>query len=85
MDSKVTLSFDQEVIRKAKAYAESKNISLSRLTEYLLRQATSDYYRQLEDLPIADWVRDVAEGKAEYSTRPKTRKALKSEYFDSRI
>ncbi len=84
MDAKITLSFDQDVIRKAKEYAESQHISLSRLTEYLLRQATSEQYRQLEDMPIADWVRDVAEGRAEYATRPKTRKAMKSAYFDSR-
>ena len=36
MDSKVTLSFDAGVIAKAKAFAEANNISLSRLTEFLL-------------------------------------------------
>jgi hypothetical protein len=84
MDAKVTLSFNKEVIRKAKEFAEVQNISLSRLLEYLLRKATSGNYQQLEDLPIADWVNEVAEGKAEYITRPKSRKALKKEFFDSR-
>ena len=84
MDAKVTLSFDREVIREAKKFAEAHNISLSRLMEFLLRKATSGHYQDLEDLPIADWVFEVSEGKAEYHTRPKTRKALKNEFLDSR-
>jgi hypothetical protein len=36
MDAKITLSFDETVIKKAKRYAENNNISLSRLTEFLL-------------------------------------------------
>jgi len=47
MDAKVTLSFDKEVIEKAKALAEAHNISLSRFLEYLLRKATSGNYREL--------------------------------------
>lgn len=35
MDSKVTLSFNGEIIGKAKRFAEQNNISLSRLTEFL--------------------------------------------------
>jgi len=84
MDAKVTLSFDREVIQKAKALAEAHNISLSRFLEYLLRKATSENYQELEDLPIADWVNEVAEGKAEYLTRPRSRKTLNREFFDSR-
>lgn len=84
MDAKVTLSFDKEVIEKAKALAEVHNISLSRFLEYLLRKATSGNYQELEELPIADWVNEVAEGQAEYLTRAKSRKALKKEFFDSR-
>ncbi len=37
MDAKITLSFDKSVITKAKRYAEDNNISLSRLTEFLLK------------------------------------------------
>lgn len=84
MDAKVTLSFDQEVIKKAKAFAEAQNISLSRLLEYMLRKATSGNFQELEELPIADWVNEIAEGRAEYRTRPKSRKDLKKEFFDSR-
>tara|TARA_R110001592_G_scaffold269627_2_gene535963 strand:+ start:870 stop:1118 length:249 start_codon:yes stop_codon:yes gene_type:complete len=80
MDAKVTLSFDQEVIKSAKAFAEKNNISLSRLTEFLYRQITSNEYKSIENLPIADWVSAVAEGEAEYHTKP--RKISKSDYYE---
>ena len=84
MDAKITLSFDKEVIIKAKEFAESQNISLSRLMEFLLRQITSGIYTNLESLPVSDWVNQLAEGEAHYVTRPASRKALKSEFLNSR-
>ena len=85
MDNKITLSFDESVILKAKKYAERNNISLSRLIEFLLKKITSNNYNSLEDFPISDWVQQVAEGHAEYQTKAKrTRKAAKEEYFKSR-
>lgn len=83
MDTKVTLSFDIEVVKRAKKYAEENNISLSRLIEFLLNKVTSDNYRSLEDFPIADWVNQVAEGEATYTTN-RSRKASKKEFFDSK-
>ena len=85
MDSKITLSFDENIISKAKKYAESNNISLSRLIEFLLKKVTSNNYTSLEDFPISDWVNQVAEGKAVYQTKTRrTRKAAKAEYFNSK-
>jgi len=84
MDSKITLSFDAGVIHKAKSFAEQNNISLSRLTEFLLRKVTSSHYKSLEDLPISDWVSMVSEGEAVYITRAKKNKQLKAEYFKSK-
>lgn len=84
MDAKVTLSFDAAVIDKAKDFAEQNNISLSRLTEFLLRKVTSSDYKSLEELPISDWVNMVAEGEAAYITKPKKNKELKAEYFKSK-
>lgn len=81
MDKKITLSFDETVISKAKKYAEENNISLSRLIEFLLKKVTSDNYNSLEDFPISDWVQQVAEGEAVYQTKKRTRKAAKDEYF----
>ena len=85
MDNKITLSFDESVISKAKKYAAKNNISLSRLIEFLLRKITSNNYNSLEDFPISDWVHQVAEGEAEYRTKARrTRRAAKEEYFKSR-
>ena len=82
MDAKITLSFDANIIDKAKHYAESQGISLSRLTEILLRKATAGGYRNIEDIPVADWVNTVSEGEAEYITNPRKRKDLKDEYYN---
>lgn len=84
MDAKVTLSFDKNVIEQAKKFAAEHNISLSRLTEFLYYQITTGHYRQLEKMPISDWVQEVSEGRAEYKTRSTSRKDMKDEYFQSR-
>ena len=83
MDAKVTLSFDEAVVNKAKRYAERNNISLSRLVEFLLQRTTSGNYLSLEDLPISEWVSQVADGDAVYKTKKRSRKAAKAEYFSS--
>lgn len=84
MDAKITLSFDEAIIKKAKRYAQNNNISLSRLTEFLLSKVTNNNYQSLEDLPISDWVHLVAEGDVEYQTKAKKSKDLKNEYFKSK-
>ena len=84
MNTKVTLSFDDSVIRKAKKYAADNNLSLSRLIEFLLTKVTTKEYQSLEDLPIADWVNQVAEGPAIYKTKQNSRKAAKDEFFASK-
>ncbi|MEP7142808.1 MAG: DUF6364 family protein [Ferruginibacter sp.] len=84
MDAKITLSFDESVISKAKRYAEDNNISLSRLTEFLLNKVTSKSYQSLEDLPISDWVSRVGEGEVVYQTKPRKSKDLKKEYLKSK-
>lgn len=84
MDTKITLAFDGDVIAKAKAFADTQNISLSRLTEFLYRQITTGQYKSLEDLPVSDWVAMVAEGEAQYRTKPRTRQSLKNEYLKSK-
>jgi hypothetical protein len=84
MDAKITLSFNEDIINKAKKFADSQNISLSRLTEFLYAQITSGHYKNLEELPVSSWVLELAEGQAEYKTKPKSRKAMKAEYMKSR-
>ena len=84
MDTKVTLSFDKSVISNAKKFAEENNISLSRLTEFLLRKVTSKHYKSLEELPISNWVTLVSEGEIEYVTKQRSNKVLKANYFKSK-
>ncbi len=84
MDAKLTLSLDNDVINNAKLFAEKNNISLSRLTEFLYRKLSDSTNQNLEELPISNWVMMLADGQAEYKTKPKSSKNLRSEYFDSK-
>ncbi len=85
MDNKITLSFDENIIARAKKYAEKNDVSLSRLIEFLLKKVTSNNYTSFEDFPISDWVQEVAKGEAEYQTKAKrNRKEAKEEFFKSR-
>jgi antitoxin component of RelBE/YafQ-DinJ toxin-antitoxin module len=85
MDAKITLSFNEAVINKAKKYAASNNISLSRLVEFLLQKIAASDYQSLEDFPIADWVQQVSEGEAVYQTKKaRSRKSAKNEFFASK-
>lgn len=84
MDAKITLSFNKSVIERAKEYADKNNISVSRLTEFLLNKVTSSSYISLENLPISDWVNMVSEGEVEYQTKARKNKDLKREYFKSK-
>lgn len=81
MDTKITLSFDATVIEKAKQFAEKNNISLSRLTEFLLSKVTNSSYKSLDDLPVSSWINMVSEGQVEYVRKPRSRKEMKNEYY----
>ena len=61
METKLTLRFDSEIIDEIKRFAESKNISVSKLTEYLFTKVTAKNYKSLEDFPIAKWIDELAE------------------------
>ncbi len=84
MDAKVTLSFNETVIAKAKQYADENNISLSRLTEYLLNKVTTNKYLSLEDFPISEWVNVISEGEVEYQTAASKKTDHKAEYFKNK-
>lgn len=83
MDAKLTLSFNQDVIDKAKAFADKNNISLSRLIEHLLSKVVDKPYQSLEEFPISEWVAMVAEGDAIYQTKS-NRKKQKEEFFSAK-
>lgn len=84
MDAKVTLSFDEAIVIRAKRFAEKNNISLSRLVEFLLQKTTSENSSSLENLPISEWVHIISEGETDYQTKKRSRKSIKSTYYSSR-
>lgn len=84
MDAKITLSFDEGIIKKAKQYADANGISLSRMIEFILRKMTSSHYTTMEEYPVADWVQQLAEGEATYQTKGRSRKKSKAEFYNSK-
>ncbi len=84
MDTKITLSFDEQVIAQAKAFAEANNISLSRLIEFMLSKVTDTRYRSLDELPVSDWISQVAEGEATYVRKNAAERNVKKDYLKSR-
>jgi hypothetical protein len=86
MDAKVTLSFDAEVIERAKILCDDLGISLSRFTEIVYSKAL-EFGRpaSIEELPVSAWVNAVAEENATYYSpaRQKSRSDLKKEFFES--
>lgn len=84
MDTKLTLSFNSEVITKAKKYAAAHNLSLSRMIEIILQKITSANYSSMEEFPIAGWVQEISEGEAVYTKKFRKRKETKKTFYKSR-
>lgn len=83
MDTKITLSFDNDVIEAAKALAAEIGISLSRLTEILyLKVLETKRPVIIEELPISQWVQQIAEDGPVYITQKRSRQALKKAFFE---
>jgi len=59
MDTKLTLNLDKAVIDKAKAYAKSQKVSLSRLIESYLASITSKETKESEITPLVESLRGV--------------------------
>ena len=60
MDTKLTLKLNQEVIEKAKAYASTRKMSLSRIVEAYLQSLTSNEIE--EEFEISAFVKSIATG-----------------------
>ncbi|MCH8536013.1 MAG: DUF6364 family protein [Flavobacteriaceae bacterium] len=60
MDTKLTLKLNQEVIEKAKKYASSKKISLSRIIESYLQSLTTE--EEKNDFEISPFVKSISTG-----------------------
>lgn len=61
MDQKLTLKLNREVIAKAKKYAASRKLSISRLVETYLDQLTNETEQEPE---ISAFVKSIATGKS---------------------
>lgn len=61
MDSKLTLKLNENVIERAKKYASSKKVSLSRLIENYLDSITRE---QNDDFEISPFVKSISSGKS---------------------
>ncbi|MCZ2084967.1 MAG: DUF6364 family protein [Flavobacteriales bacterium] len=61
MDSKLTLKLNERVIKRAKKYASTKKLSLSRLIENYLDSITQE---QSDDFEISPFVKSISSGKS---------------------
>lgn len=61
MDSKLTLKLNQRIIEKAKEYASSKEISLSRIVEAYLQSLISE--NDNAEFEISSFVKSISTGK----------------------
>ena len=61
MDSKLTLKLNEKVIDRAKKYASTKKLSLSRLIENYLDSLTQE---NNDDFEISPFVKSISSGKS---------------------
>ena len=61
MDSKLTLKLNENVIERAKKYASTRELSLSRLIENYLDSITQE---QNDDFEISPFVKSISSGKS---------------------
>lgn len=69
MDKKLTLSLDQHIIEKAKVYAKSNNISLSKLIESYLTTLTQRTKGKQEITPLVKSLSGVIDVPADYDEK----------------
>jgi hypothetical protein len=69
MDTKLTLKLNKEIIEKAKLYAESKQISLSKLIETYLNLLTKERLGKEKTTPLVDSLSGVIELTSDYNDK----------------
>jgi hypothetical protein len=60
--SKLTLSVDEQVVRRAKRYAARRGTSVSRMVEQYLRLVTKPPRSTMEDPPVLKMLRGAGKG-----------------------
>jgi hypothetical protein len=71
MDTKLTLNLDKNVIEKAKAYAKSQKISLSRLIESYLASLISQKSKDIDISPLVESLSGVIELDKDFDYKQK--------------
>ncbi|MDT0648772.1 DUF6364 family protein [Autumnicola edwardsiae] len=66
MDTKLTLSLNKSVIEKAKKYAKSKNISLSKMIESYLAAVTEKEEKEKQTTPLVESLIGVINLEADF-------------------
>ena len=69
MDTKLTLKLDKEIINRAKLYAESKKISLSKLIESYLQLLTKESSTKDNISPLVESLSGVIELPKNYNDK----------------
>ena len=69
MDTKLTLKLDKEIINRAKDYAESKKISLSKLIESYLQLLTKESSSKDKISPLVESLTGVIELPKKYDDK----------------
>lgn len=69
MDTKLTLKLDKETINRAKDYAESKKISLSKLIESYLQLLTKESSSKDKISPLVESLSGVIELPKKYDDK----------------
>lgn len=81
MNTKLTLSIDNSVIEKAKAYAKSTNRSLSDIVESYLKSISSDDF--VSDVEISPYIKSISSGiniPDDFDEKEEYRKHLSKKY-----
>ena len=80
MDTKLTLKLDQEVIEKAKRFAQGQQTSLSQLIENYLLNLTRDVDSPITISPLVKSLSGIIELPASTDVRKAYREHLRQKY-----
>jgi hypothetical protein len=69
MDTKLTLKLDKEIIERAKLYAETKKISLSKLIETYLQLLTKEINGKDKISPLVESLSGVIDLPKDYNEK----------------
>ena len=84
MNTKLTLTIEQDVIQKAKDYARNKNRSLSNIIENYLKSLTKEDTKEKKEItlsPIVKSLKGSFKMPANFDYKEELRKGLEEKYL----